>query len=130
MMPMKCWPLRQLVLNKKQIMTWGLFALMSFSAFPASLSGEIESFQLYSCGEKICFKIESPKAFIGKMGGDYAFENARITLLDLTTKAEQILVSDDAFYDVRQKKLLIRNAGTEDYMLDVKEQKLLSYRKF
>ena len=129
MMLMKCWRFRLLVLNKNQIMTWGLFALMSFSTFAASLSGEIQGFQLYSCGEKICFKIESPKAFIGKMGGDYAFDEARITLLDLSTKAEQILVSNDAFFDVRQKKLLIRNAGTEDYMLDVKEQKLISYRR-
>jgi hypothetical protein len=104
-------------------MTWGLFALMSFPLFGSHIDG----FSLSSCGEKICFKIESSKAYIGKMAGDYGFNEARITLLDLQTKTEQVLVSDDAFYDVRQKKLLIRNAGAQDLMLDIKEQRLIRY---
>ncbi len=106
-------------------MTWGLFALMSFPLFGSHIDG----FSLSSCGEKMCFRIESSKAFIGKMGGDYGFSEAKITLLDLSTKVEQVLITDDAFYDVRQKKLLIRNSGPADLMLDIKEQKLISYRR-
>jgi hypothetical protein len=117
------------MLNKKQIMTWGLCALMSFPILAANLTGEIEGFSLYSCGIKICFKIEAGKALIGKMGGDYAFDSATVTLLDINSQKEQVLVSNDLFYDVRQKRLLIRNAGPEDYMFDVEEQKLISYRR-
>jgi hypothetical protein len=114
-------------------LAWGLMALMlSNVSFATHFSGEIHNLQLSTCGTQYCFKIDSPKAYISKLNGSYAFDIAQITLLDKNTKSEQILTSHDAFYDVFQKKILIRNAGEngdQDFLFDVADQKLLKFTR-
>lgn len=91
------------------------------------MSARIEGFNLYSCGTKHCLRIQSDLAFVGMLGGNYAFDSAKIVITDKKTGKSETLVSKDTYYDFESKKIFIRglneNLGSEA-IYDLKEERL------
>lgn len=108
-----------------------MLLLTPLLAGAAVLQGHIEKFRLFSCGETICFTITSDLAFLGRVDGNYAFDDARITILDKSSNIEKSYRSSDVYYDVQSNYLFIRNVDEKntDVVLNVKEQKVSTFSR-
>lgn len=108
-----------------------LLLLASVTSTAAVMQGQIEKFRLFSCGEHICFTITSDIAYLGRLDGNYAFDDAKVMILDKITNQEKSFSSSDVYYDVRSNFLFIRNADEKntDIVLNVNDQKISTFNR-
>jgi hypothetical protein len=106
-----------------------LLLLSSFTTSATVLQGSIRNFRLFTCGQEICFSITSDKAYLGRVDGNYAFDQARIVIFDKKSNEEKTVNSQDVYYDIRSNYLFIRNADEKkvDLVFNVKEQKITKF---
>lgn len=95
---------------------------------PVQLSAKIVGFDLATCGLKNCLRIESDLALVGMYGGNYAFESARIAIIDKKTGRATALQSLDTYLDIISDKLFMRNLTTYhgfDGIYDLEKEELV-----
>jgi hypothetical protein len=109
------------MLSKNSLLTGGALLLLSFSTFAQSLQGRIDGFELASCHSLHCFRLSSPVAYISRVDGSFAFDEAKLSVRDRT------LASKDVYYDRNLNKVFVRNVEGTDYIYDVKSGELTRY---
>ncbi len=96
---------------KKIIWSGGLLLLTTFLSHASVLNGNIDGFRLFRCGAVFCMKISSDTAYVGKYDGNYAFDKAKLVLINRKTKTEQIFESEDVYYDQLSDYIYLRDSS-------------------
>lgn len=102
-----------------------LFSLRSYAG-----SGQITDFDLKTCGSKNCLRIHSKKAYLGFLPASYAFDFAKVEIVEKGSGKITPFTSSDAFYDGKGKKLYLRNLEKKnnvEAVYDLESEKLSFY---
>ncbi|MFL5784285.1 MAG: hypothetical protein ACJ76H_06750 [Bacteriovoracaceae bacterium] len=107
--------------NNSSILTGGVLLLLSFPTFAGNFFGKIEGFKLSTCESTHCFRLDSPLAHVSQLDGNYAFDEASLTIQDKT------LVSTDVYYDRRLHKVFMRNVNGTEFVYNVASGELTRF---